>query len=111
MRSDSGRERSLIEGSESMVGWRLGATRASDGAAFNRLLCLSQLCYIIASNTWPNTALGKFSVHAVVGGIQSKDTGVVAGWGLVVGRQRVTSCQPKDPGSSGRCNLESAYGL
>lgn len=28
----------------------------SDGAAFNRLLCLSQLCHIIASNTWANTA-------------------------------------------------------
>lgn len=27
----------------------------SDGAAFNRLLCLSQLCYIMASNTWANT--------------------------------------------------------
>lgn len=27
----------------------------SDGAAFNRLLCLSQLCYVMASNTWANT--------------------------------------------------------
>lgn len=27
----------------------------SDGAAFNRFLCLSQLHYIIASNTWSNT--------------------------------------------------------
>lgn len=31
----------------------------SDGAAFNRLLCLSQLCYIMASNTWANTVLWK----------------------------------------------------
>lgn len=29
----------------------------SDGAAFNRLLCLSQLCYIMASNTWANIVL------------------------------------------------------
>lgn len=31
----------------------------SDGVAFNRLLCLSQLCYIIASNVWTNTPHGK----------------------------------------------------
>lgn len=49
------RERSLIEGSESMAGWGLSVKPVSDGAAFNRFLCLSQLWYVMASNTWANT--------------------------------------------------------
>lgn len=37
-----------------MLAW--GSTKlVSDGAAFNSLLCLSQLCYVMASNTWANT--------------------------------------------------------
>lgn len=61
MRSDSERDHWL----RAVNRWLAGGSvkPVSDGAAFNRLLCLSQLCYIMASNTWANTVLRKCCVH------------------------------------------------
>lgn len=47
----------------------------SDGVAFNRLLCFSQLCYIIASNVWMNTSHGKMWYGAEKG-VLSEERGV-----------------------------------
>lgn len=65
----------------------------SDGAAFNRLLCLSQLCYIMASNTCSNT-LHRKTLCGAEKGFKVK-TGVLivglpkAGYLLLI----VTDCQ------------------
>lgn len=48
----------------------------SDGAAFNHLLCLSQLRYIMASNTWSNTLNRKMLCGPQEKGSQSTDRGV-----------------------------------
>lgn len=50
------------------------AKLVSDGAAFNRLLCLSQLCYVMASNTWANT-LEMLCAHRTAAKVK------MGGWG------------------------------
>ena len=57
------RERSLIEGSESMAVLRGSVEPVSDGVAFNRRLCLSQLYYIMVPITWANAVLRKCCVQ------------------------------------------------
>lgn len=57
MRSDSERDHWLRAVNRWLAG---GAVKPmNDGAAFILLLCLSQLCYIMASNTWANSVLRK----------------------------------------------------